>query len=88
MNTNLYPSFEVLICDDDNSFLRSISFAIERYCGINNIVQCNDSRDVIAKLNQGNVRVVLLDLNMPHISGDELIAQITELLLSTATLVL
>lgn len=79
MNTNTYPSFQVLICDDDDSFLRSISFAIERYCGINNIIQCNDSREVLGKLNDGDIRVVLLDLNMPHISGDELIAQITEL---------
>ncbi|MEI8653962.1 sigma-54 dependent transcriptional regulator [Pseudoalteromonas sp. Hal273] len=79
MNTNLYPGFQVLICDDDTSFLRSISFAIERYCGINNVVQCSDSRDVLSHLASGNIRVVLLDLNMPHISGDELLPKIIEL---------
>lgn len=79
MSTNLYPSFQVLICDDDTSFLRSISFAIERYCGVNNVIQCSDSRDVLGHLATGNIRVVLLDLNMPHISGDELLPQIIEL---------
>ncbi|XPF95958.1 sigma-54-dependent transcriptional regulator [Colwellia sp. RE-S-Sl-9] len=79
MSTNLYPNFQVLICDDDTSFLRSISFAIERYSGINNIIQCSDSREVLTHLNTGNIRVVLLDLNMPHITGDELLPQIIEL---------
>ncbi|MEI8617930.1 response regulator [Pseudoalteromonas sp. B193] len=76
---SLYPSFQILICDDDTSFLRSISFAIERYCGISNIVQCSDSRDVLSHLASGNIRVILLDLNMPHISGDELLPKIIEL---------
>ena len=79
MSTHLYPNFQVLICDDDTSFLRSISFAIERYCGINNIVQCNDSREVLGHLATANIRVILLDLNMPHISGDELLPKIIEL---------
>ncbi|MEI8664729.1 response regulator [Pseudoalteromonas sp. B28] len=79
MNPSLYPSFQILICDDDTSFLRSISFAIERYCGISNIVQCSDSRDVLSHLASGNIRVILLDLNMPHISGDELLPKIIEL---------
>jgi len=79
MSSSLYPTFQVLICDDDVSFLRSISFAIERYCGVNNIIQCADSRDVLGQLADGNVRVVLLDLNMPHLSGDELLPQIVEL---------
>jgi len=79
MNTRFYPTFQVLICDDDISFLRSISFAIERYCGVNNIIQCSDSRDVMEQLADGNVRIVLLDLNMPHLSGDELLPQIVEL---------
>lgn len=79
MNTSLYPGFQVLICDDDTSFLRSITFAIERYCGINNVVQCSDSTEVLSHLASGNIRVVLLDLNMPHMSGDELLPKIIEL---------
>ncbi|MEY8197713.1 MAG: sigma-54 dependent transcriptional regulator [Colwellia sp.] len=79
MSTNLYPNFQVLICDDDISFLRSISLAIERYCGINNVIKCSDSREVLGHLATGNIRVVLLDLNMPHMSGDELLPQIIEL---------
>ncbi|MEG3754446.1 sigma-54 dependent transcriptional regulator [Psychromonas arctica] len=79
MTVSLYPNFQILICDDDTTFLRSISFAIERYCGINNTVQCSDSRKVLEHLAEGNIRVVLLDLNMPHISGEELLPQIIEL---------
>jgi len=78
MSKRLYPSFSILICDDEASFLRSLSFTIERHCGVNNIIQCQDSREVLGQLAINNVGIVILDLNMPYVSGEELLALIVE----------
>ncbi len=73
-----YPSFKVLIVDDEEPFIRSLSIALERSSGINNIVRCQDSREVMGIIAQGGFGLVLLDLNMPHISGDTLLERIIE----------
>jgi len=78
MSKRLYPSFGMLICDDEASFLRSLSLTIERHCGVNNIIQCQDSREVLGLLATNNVGIVILDLNMPFISGEELLTIIVE----------
>lgn len=73
----LYPSFKVLIVDDEEPFIRSLSIALERSAGINNIRKCQESRDVMGILSEGGFGLVLLDLNMPYLSGDKLLEQIT-----------
>ncbi|MCG8472124.1 MAG: sigma-54 dependent transcriptional regulator [Desulfobacterales bacterium] len=72
-----YPSFKVLIVDDEEPFIRSLSMALERSAGINHIVRCQDSRKVMQTLSQGGFGLVLLDLNMPYIRGDALLKEIT-----------
>lgn len=74
----LYPSFKVLIVDDEEPFIRSLSIALERSAGINNIRRCQDSREVMGILSEGGFGLVLLDLNMPYLSGDKLLEQIIE----------
>ena len=74
----MYPSFKILIVDDEESFIRSLSIALERSAGINNIKRCQDSRDVMSILAEGGFGLVLLDLNMPFISGDKLLEKIVE----------
>lgn len=78
MKKNLYPSFTVLLVDDEPSFLRSLSILLERNGRINNIQTCKDSRRVTEILDQGHVGLVLLDLTMPHISGETLLGQIVQ----------
>lgn len=78
MKKTLYPSFTVLIVDDEPSFLRSISILLERKGRINNILRCQDSRAVMEIIAQGHVGLVLLDLTMPHISGETLLKRIAE----------
>ncbi|WP_300669324.1 sigma-54 dependent transcriptional regulator [Desulfoluna sp.] len=74
----LYPSFKVLIVDDEEPFIRSLSIALERSAGINNITRCQDSREVMGLLAEGGFGLVLLDLNMPWVSGDVLLEKIIE----------
>ena len=72
------PSFSILLVDDEVSFLRSMSLTLERTGRINNILRCEDSREVMGLLQNHDIGLVLLDLTMPHISGDVLLPQIIE----------
>ena len=76
MEQKLYPSFGVLLVDDEQPWLRSLSLTLEGPGGITNLMQCSDSREVMTILSQRDIGLVLLDLTMPHISGDELLKQI------------
>jgi DNA-binding NtrC family response regulator len=78
MNDTLYPSFGVLLVDDESAFIRSLSLVLERRGGINHLYQTTDSREVMTLIEQQPIELVLLDLNMPHISGDVLLKQIVE----------
>lgn len=78
MNSSLYPHFGVLLVDDEPAWLRSLRLTLERSAGITNITTCQDSRLVMELLEQREIGLVLLDLTMPHLSGDQLIAMIAE----------
>jgi len=78
MNSNLYPSFQILLVDDEPAWLDALSLSLERTSGINNIQLCQDSRHALDILSNNNVGLVVLDLNMPHITGQELLKQIAE----------
>jgi len=78
MNLHLQPSFSLLLVDDESSFLRSMSLTLERTGRINNILRCEDSREVLGLLAQHDIGLVLLDLTMPHLSGEELLPRIIE----------
>jgi DNA-binding NtrC family response regulator len=78
MEQALYPSYKILLVDDEAPWLRSLGIILERSAGINNSVKCLDSRQVMGILATRNVGIVLLDLTMPHLSGEELLPMITE----------
>lgn len=78
MNETLYPSFSVLLVDDEAPWLRSLSMTLEGPGAITNIVQCTDSRQVMGILAEREVGLILLDLTMPHLSGEDLLAKIAE----------
>ena len=78
MKKALYPSFGILLVDDEPGFIRSLSIALERRNGINHTYQTSDSRTVMEMIDKEPIELVLLDLNMPHISGDTLLRQIVE----------
>ncbi|KAA0892088.1 sigma-54-dependent transcriptional regulator [Oryzomonas rubra] len=77
MNDTLYPSFGILLVDDEPDWLYSMSISLER-AGITNILTCNDSRQALGMLAENRVGVLLLDLTMPYLSGEELLCRVTE----------
>lgn len=78
MKETRYPEFGVLLVDDESSWLRTMSMTLAIEAGINNIHRCSDSREVLGLLAAQDIGLVLLDLNMPHISGLELLPMIVE----------
>ena len=73
--------------DDEPAWLRSLSLALESSCGVTNVVPCKDSREVMGLLERQEIGLVLLDLTMPHVSGEELLTQIGERFPDVATIV-
>jgi len=77
MNASLYPSLPVLMVDDEEQTLDSFETVL-LFASINNIIRCQDSRDVMPLLSRQEIEVMLLDLSMPHISGEELLSLVTK----------
>ena len=78
MTEDLYPSFGVLLVDDEPAWLGSLALTLESCGGISNIATCSDSRQVMGILDEGRVGLVLLDLTMPHLTGEQLLEAIAE----------
>lgn len=76
MSSILYPPLPLLLVDDEAAWLRSFSLTLKSSAGLTHLMLCNDSRKVLDILAQQEVGVVLLDLNMPHLSGEDLLAEI------------
>lgn len=68
-------SFRILLVDDEQHILLSYSVFL-RTAGIENIMTAHDSRKVMPLLLKHDISVVVLDMTMPHKSGDELLANI------------
>ena len=69
------PHRPVLLVDDEEQSLTSFEMAL-RSVNLNHFIKCQDSRDVIPLLTEQEVEIILLDLRMPYITGDELLPAI------------
>ena len=78
MSEATYPDFAVLLVDDEPAWLGSLSLTLESCAGITNIVTCSDSRRVPELLDQAGVGLLLLDLTMPHLTGENLLELVAE----------
>lgn len=76
MAEQLQPSYKVLLVDNEQFMLNSFTVLL-RSAGIENIALCPDSREVLPVLSRQSVAVIILSLDMPYISGEELLEQIT-----------
>ena len=77
MKESRYPSLPVLLVDDERPWLRSLSFTLKGAGGIDHLIQCHESREVMEILARQEVSLILLDLTMPHLAGEELLPMIT-----------
>jgi DNA-binding NtrC family response regulator len=78
MSQACYPAFGILLIDDEPDWLSSMALTLELSAGITNTRLCQDSREVMGILEAGDIGLALLDLTMPHISGEDLLRQIAE----------
>jgi DNA-binding NtrC family response regulator len=78
MKGKVYPGFGILLVDDETAWLDSLSLALERTAGINNTTLCSDSRQVMGILAGKDIRLVILDITMPHLSGQAILKMISE----------
>ena len=68
-----YPSTPVLVVDDEVDILKSFEMTL-KIGGVTNIVTCNDPQQVVSLVRANNPCVILLDLSMPHVSGEDLLS--------------
>ncbi|MCK9409982.1 MAG: sigma-54 dependent transcriptional regulator [Bacteriovoracaceae bacterium] len=75
MTTKQYPVHPILLVDDEEHFLLSVELTLRSH-GFNNINSCSDSSRVMKLLTQQKYSLIALDINMPNISGLELLVLI------------
>ncbi len=75
MEPFLDSEWSVLLVDDEKTALDSMEIVLLAN-GISQVLRCSDSRDVLKILKAHPVNVVMLDLIMPHFSGEEILEQI------------
>jgi len=68
----LHPRQPIVVVDDEEAILLAIDTTL-RMAGMNNIITCGDSRRVLDLVSEQPIELMLLDLNMPHITGERLL---------------
>ncbi len=77
MGAAVYPEDPVLLVDDEIQFLFSAETTLTAN-GINNVVTLSDSTKVLPFLQKQNCSLIVLDINMPNITGLELLPSIID----------
>jgi len=72
----LRPDLPIFIVDDEEDVARTIEKTL-LINGYNNFNRLSDSRQVLSQLEKTGASLVLLDITMPHIKGDELLMEIS-----------
>ena len=76
MTSRRYPIHPILVVDDEQSILLSVDTTLQ-LAGMNNVLTCSDSRQVMPIVRQRTPSVILLDLNMPNVDGEAILEQVT-----------
>jgi DNA-binding NtrC family response regulator len=73
MKKALYPVDPVLVVDDEVAWLRTLTLLLERALGITNVIQVQDSREALEVIGRLRVSLILLDVTMPYLTGDQVL---------------
>jgi len=77
MSGSSFPEKPILVIDDEEYFLKSVELILAAN-GINHVETISDSRKVLPLLKKNLFSLILLDLNMPHNSGMDLLPGIID----------
>ncbi|WP_028584497.1 sigma-54-dependent transcriptional regulator [Desulfogranum mediterraneum] len=72
-----YPRQPILLVDDESAWLHSFRLSLCS-AGMNHVITSDDPRTAIELIGEHRCPVVVLDLNMPYLAGEELLPQIVE----------
>jgi len=70
-----FPPLPVLLIDDETQFLLSERLTLAS-AGIDHIIECQDSREVMPLLSKQVFQAIVMDMSMPHLAGWGLLPQI------------
>lgn len=74
--THRYPTKPILIVDDEPDWISTLKMALQFEGGYDHFVECSDSTKVVDVLSATPCSLVLLDLNMPRLTGMDLLPEI------------
>ena len=74
--TDNFTKLSILLVDDEPAWLHGLTLALERSLTNCQITGCSDSRQVLPLLQQADIDLILLDITMPYLSGEQLLPQI------------
>jgi DNA-binding NtrC family response regulator len=77
MSESMFPANPILIVDDEPITLESVEMVLNSE-GINNIILCQDSREVKRILKENEISIILSDLMMPFVSGEEILQYVAD----------
>ena len=86
MNHRLHPSDPILIVDDEEPILTTTKISLN-ISGFTNVETCSDSRAIEEMIAKRRYSVITLDLNMPYLSGQELLPMIKAIHPDTSVIV-
>ena len=72
----LYPTLPIVIVDDDPYALQVCELHLQNR-GVNNIVCYQDGRQALEALEEQDISVMVLDLHMPELGGEEILATVS-----------
>ena len=78
MKERSFASLPVFLVDDEESVLRA-SAAVLQSAGVANIRTVSDSRELLPALERQPASAIVLDLFMPHVTGNKLLPDIVHL---------
>ena len=75
MSVALLPEKPILIVDDEEQAIADLSQKLKAD-GLGNVIGCQDSRQVMQLARTQELSLVLLDLRMPYLSGEQLLREL------------